>query len=85
MHSSHFLPVSLFYLIFNVLSYDCGGVGMMWESFHFQSTMKLKETQIQVEKTILGQYRNSEIEYKSREFPLYFHIVLCSPLEHIPL
>lgn len=30
MHSSHFLPVSLFHLIFNVLRDDCEGVRMMW-------------------------------------------------------
>lgn len=36
-----------------------------------------KEKQIQVKKDIFSQYRNSEIECKSREFPLYFHIILC--------
>lgn len=30
MYFSHFLPFSLFHLIFNVLSDDCEGVGMMW-------------------------------------------------------
>lgn len=72
MHSSHFLPVSVFHLIFNALSDDCEGVRMMW----VMPFPKHRESSGRADtKDILGQYKNQKLNIK--ELPLYFHITLC--------